>query len=79
MKAFFSTILAILFSFQMVYAGTKKTVPDKKTDWMQDQQDQTDIYAIPLDDSEAEEEEEEKEFEKLEKEHAERLKKEERN
>lgn len=38
----------------------KNTPQSAQKSWMQDQNDQTDIYAIPLDSSEEEEEEEEK-------------------
>lgn len=43
-------------------AGTKKTVQENA--WMDDQTDQTDTYAIPLDNSEAEEQEEEEQLQR---------------
>lgn len=65
MKTVLSMILSLFLALPLL-AGTNKTVPEKKTEWLNDQNDQTDIYAIPFDDSEAEEESEEKELERRE-------------
>lgn len=43
---------------------TKPATPPQKQNWIQDQDDQTDTYAIPLDTSEEEEKEEEKQLQK---------------
>lgn len=53
-----------------VDAGTKKTVQENA--WMDDQTDQTDTYAIPLDNSEAEEEVEEETLQREARKYAER-------
>lgn len=62
MKTLLLCAFLLVGSSYLLAEGSKKLTLTKDENWLKDQNDETDTYAIPLDNSEEEEEEEEAEL-----------------